>query len=218
MPTSARDRLVRSAFELFGRQGFEQTTVDEIAAHAGVGRTTFFRLFPSKEAVIFPDHDALAAAVSARLDAGDASTLTVAVHEAARLVLRHYLAEGDVARERYQLTRTVPALRAAEITGQLRYQRLFREHVRPWLAGPEPDTDLRAELLANAVVTAHNHVLRRWLREETDTPEDDLSHALGDVVPRLTDDRTAGESQVVVLRTTRDVTTLLPRLRELLED
>ncbi len=38
-------------------KGYEATTVDEIAARAGVARRTFFRHFRSKEEAIFPDHD-----------------------------------------------------------------------------------------------------------------------------------------------------------------
>jgi AcrR family transcriptional regulator len=217
MPTTARDRLVQAAFDLFGRQGYEQTTVDEIAARAGVGRTTFFRLFSTKEAVVLPDHDALLGRVAARLAAGRPETAMVAVADAATLVLRHYLAEGDVARERYRLTRSVPTLRAAEIAGQRRYQQLFRDHLRDWLEGAE----LRAEVLANAVVTTHNHVLRRWLRAETTTPEADLAHALHEVLRRLWDATPAAgptTTQVLVLRTSRDVEEIVPALRRLLDE
>ncbi len=49
-----RDALVEAAFELFSERGFEQTTIDDIVSLAGVGRRSFFRYFPSKEAVVFP--------------------------------------------------------------------------------------------------------------------------------------------------------------------
>jgi AcrR family transcriptional regulator len=51
---SARQRLERAAFALFDEQGYEQTTVDEIAERAGLGRTTFFRHYKSKEETLIP--------------------------------------------------------------------------------------------------------------------------------------------------------------------
>ena len=41
--------------QLFVSQGYVETTIDEIAAVAGVGRRTVFRYFPTKEAILF-DH------------------------------------------------------------------------------------------------------------------------------------------------------------------
>lgn len=166
--STSRERLVEAAFALFDERGFEATTVDDVAERAGVGRSTFFRAFGSKEDVIFPDHAAVLGAIRDRLATATGSTYLVAVTEAARIVLLHYLAEGDRARIRYRLTRTVPALRAREIASQQQYQQTFRQFLHAWL-GDGPGSDLRAELVAGAVVTAHNHVLRRWLRGELET-------------------------------------------------
>jgi mycofactocin system transcriptional regulator len=43
--------LEHAAFDLFQRNGFERTTIDDIACAAGIGRRTFFRYFPSKNDV-----------------------------------------------------------------------------------------------------------------------------------------------------------------------
>jgi mycofactocin system transcriptional regulator len=45
---TSRAELEQVAFALFAVRGFDATTVDEIAAAAGIGRRTFFRYFPSK--------------------------------------------------------------------------------------------------------------------------------------------------------------------------
>ena len=85
MAIPARERLMQAAFDLFDERGYDQTTVDEIAARAAVGRTTFFRLYRSKEEVIFPDHDRLVATVKDRLAVSTAETALVAVADAVRL-------------------------------------------------------------------------------------------------------------------------------------
>jgi AcrR family transcriptional regulator len=198
-PASARDRLVAAAFDLFDQRGFDETTVDDIARAAEVGRTTFFRHFGSKESVIFPEHDDLLARITGRLEAGDAGSRDAAVSEAARLVLRYYVGEGERARIRYRLISTVPALKTREIASIRQYQSLFARALSGWTLD-DPDAVLRAELLASAIVTAHNHVLRRWLRGEVDAPEDAFGHAMG-VVLEQSPQVGGGETTVVVVRT-----------------
>jgi AcrR family transcriptional regulator len=51
---NARERLVRAALDLFTEQGYDATTVNEIAERAGgLTKTTFFRHFPDKREVLF---------------------------------------------------------------------------------------------------------------------------------------------------------------------
>ena len=69
MSRSATHHRLRSiALALFLEQGFDATTVNEIALAAGVSHMTFFRHFPTKEAVVLDDpyDEAIAAAVLAQ--------------------------------------------------------------------------------------------------------------------------------------------------------
>jgi AcrR family transcriptional regulator len=50
---NARERLERSALELFRQRGYESTTVAEIAEQAGLAKSTFFRHFTDKREVLF---------------------------------------------------------------------------------------------------------------------------------------------------------------------
>jgi AcrR family transcriptional regulator len=214
---SARERLMGAAFALFDERGYEHTTVEEIAERAGVSRATFFRTFRSKEDVIFPDHDTMLAEAATRLDGSGRLSPVAAVAQAVRLVLQHYLGEGELAVSRYQLTRTVPALRDREIASTHQYQALFHRYIRGRL-GDDPDAALRAELLAVAVVTTHNHVLRRWLRGQSNDPETEFDQALARSVELLREQGgPAGSTSVVVLHTTEDLDALLPRLRTALD-
>jgi AcrR family transcriptional regulator len=216
---SARDRLAEAAFALFDEHGYEQTTVDDITDRAGLGRTTFFRHYRSKEDVIFPDHDHLLDQIRERLRTSSHSTALAAVSDAVRLVILHYLQEGELARRRYALTSRVPALRDREIASVARYQRLFREFITNWMTDTAEPAPLRAEVMAAAVVAAHNHVLRRWLRGESPDPAREVGEAMEQVIGIFTSPVTHTDADtgttIVMFRTGQDLDTLIPALRSL---
>ena len=216
---SAHDRLAQAAFDLFNEHGYEQTTVDDIAERAGLGRATFFRHYRSKEDVIFPNHDRLLEQVRDRLRSTSLGTPLAAVCDAVRLVLLHYLDEGDLARRRYALTSTVPALRDREIVSVARYQRLFREYIAEWMAGQGESDALQAELMAAAVAAAHNHVLRRWLRGDSTDPVGEVDAAMRHVISLFTSPAPGpGDgTTVVAFRTGQPLETVLPAIRHLIE-
>lgn len=194
-----RDRLVSSAFELFEVWGYERTTIDEIAEHAKVGRTSFFRYFRTKEAVLFPEHDHLLERVRARLGGDRSEPAISAVVDAARLVLQNYVDEGARARQRYALGKTVSALRDWEIVSAARYQRIFREYLNSRSAD-QPDSARRAELTAAVVIAANNHVIRRWLRGDAADPMAEFDEGMADVMAmaRVLDDQEPPNTTVVM--------------------
>lgn len=55
-----RERLERAALALFAEQGYDETTVEQIAAGAGLARSTFFRHFGDKREILFGGQDGLA--------------------------------------------------------------------------------------------------------------------------------------------------------------
>ena len=57
-PLASRELLQEAAFELFLEQGYEHTTVADIATRAGVGRSTFFNHFATKSDVFWTELDA----------------------------------------------------------------------------------------------------------------------------------------------------------------
>jgi AcrR family transcriptional regulator len=215
---TARDRLAQAAFDLFAERGYEQTTVDDIAERAGLGRATFFRNYRSKEDVIFPDHDQLLDQVRDRLRSASHGTALAAACDAVRLVLLHYLDEGELARRRYALTSTVPALRDREIVSVARYQRLFREYIAGRAADRGEPAELQAELMAATVASAHNHVLRRWLRGEAADPVRELDAAMRQVITLFAARVPDGDgAAVVAFRSSRPLEDLLPAIQQILE-
>ncbi|MFF3706201.1 TetR family transcriptional regulator [Streptomyces phaeochromogenes] len=183
-----RDSLVAAAFQLFLERGYEQTTVDEIVALAGVGRRSFFRYFPSKEDVVFPDHERCLAEMNDFLGDGSAEggdgagdDPVTRVCDAARVVLRMYAENPTFSVQRYHLTKKVPGLRTYELSVVWRYERALAEYLRGRFAGRRDGT-LRADVIAAAVVAAHNNGLRSWLRSDGQSDASaEVDHALAHV-------------------------------------
>nr|WP_107080130.1 TetR family transcriptional regulator [Streptomyces sp. NBRC 109706] len=193
-----RRELAAAALELFATKGYEATTVDEISATAGVARRTFFRHFRSKEEAIFPDHDDTLERVQSVLLGAPAQENPIdTICRGIKEVMRMYTASPALSVARYRLTREVPALREREIASVSRYERLFTRYLLAEFdehshLGDEP---LLAEVAASAVVTAHNHVLRRWLRREGQGDvEAALDHAFT-IVRRAFGDLPSGAAQ-----------------------
>ena len=109
----ARVAVQDAALELFARQGYDGTTVEEIAAAAGISPATFYRYFPKKEDVILYDHVDFAF-TAAILDAPAELDLVGAFRHAARTTWDEALPPAARAREsqRLALAFTVPEIRA----------------------------------------------------------------------------------------------------------
>ncbi|MBJ6622971.1 TetR family transcriptional regulator [Streptomyces sp. DHE17-7] len=152
-----REALVAAAFRLFLERGYEQTTIDDIVALAGVGRRSFFRYFPSKEDVVFPDHERCLADMTAFLAASPEDADPVArVCDAARLVAactRNPDLGGSVTG-----SPKVPAA-AYELAWCALRARPRRVSARA-PGGRRRDV----ERLIRAGCRAHNNALRSWLR------------------------------------------------------
>jgi AcrR family transcriptional regulator len=77
----ARGRLEKAAMELFRERGYVQTTVEEIALHAGLTERTFFRYFADKREVLFSGSKELQKAIIVRIESApsEVSSLDVVV-------------------------------------------------------------------------------------------------------------------------------------------
>lgn len=184
--------VVEAAIGLFAESGYEATTVDEIAAAAGISRRTFFRQFHSKEDVVFADHRSLLEQASAHLERahsdGDADPWT-AVCEAAELVFRRFQENRALSVRRYRIVSAVAALRDHEIVTVYRYERLFADYLMEAL--PEAPA-LDVVPFAASVTAGHNYLLREMLRGNPDATLERLRAELSTIRGRLVGEDGAG--------------------------
>jgi AcrR family transcriptional regulator len=107
-----RAAIREHALRLFREQGYDETTVDQIADAAEVSPSTFFRYFPTKEDVVIQDDmDVLAVG---KFEAQPADLTPLAAFRAAASDTFASLSEQDLARlrETTELMLTVPEIRA----------------------------------------------------------------------------------------------------------
>jgi len=177
---TSRAELEQVAFDLFDRQGFERTTIDDIASAAGIGRRTFFRYFPSKNDVAWGDFDAELARMRRRLDAAPAGApLMDAIRQA--VVDFNRVAPDQLAahRRRMELILRVPALQAHST---LRYA-AWRQVIADFVAertGRQPDA-LLPRTVAHAMLGVAIAAYEQWL----DSGDGDLCLLLDTAVLEL---------------------------------
>ncbi len=174
---TSRADLEQVAFDLFERQGFERTTIDDIARAAGIGRRTFFRYFPSKNDVAWGDFDAELARMRLRLNAAPARVpLMDAIRHAVVDFSRVAPEQIPAHRRRMELILRVPALQAHST---LRYA-AWRQVIADFVAertGLEPDA-LLPRAVAHAMLGVAVAAYEQWL----ETGDDDLCNLLDTAV------------------------------------
>ena len=170
-----RKALIDAAVNLFERNGYEGTTVADIAAAADIGTRTFFSYFASKEELLFPESDARVAGAAvtaiANRQPGDrpADVLLRALRDVGA-------ADGEpddmvdrIAAVRVALFRTVPAVRGRALQIQLDAQREIAGHLQR--AFPAELDAVGAAALVGAFVGAVSGALQVLL-DDPNTPAD----------------------------------------------
>ncbi|WP_433478710.1 mycofactocin system transcriptional regulator [Spirillospora sp. CA-142024] len=172
-PRTSRAELERVALRLFAERGFEETTVDDIAAAAGIGRRTFFRYYGSKNDVVWGDFEGELERMRAWFaECPPQAPMMDALREA--IVEFNRLDPGQVPWHRLRMTLIleVPALQAHST---LRYA-YWRAVVAGFAASRlgRPVDDLMPQAVAHACLGVSVAAYERWLRH----PGSDLGDLL----------------------------------------
>lgn len=174
-----RAAIQRHAFRLFREQGYEETTVSQIAEAAEISESTFFRYFPTKEdVVLWDDYDPRI------IEAFRAQPAWLSPIAALRVAFRDALAQLTEAewgeqRERMALMMSVPPLRAM-LVDQLRGpMRLIAEAVAERVGRAPDDPGVRA--LAGAVLGVGLSVMFAWGED----PEADIVPLIDEAMAQL---------------------------------
>ena len=180
--TSAR-ALAAAAQRLFLRDGFDQTTVEEIAGAVGVSRRTFFRYFATKADVVWVESDAELAYFRETIRAASPSEHPADVLERAFIsAIDHRGAELEWARQRAQLILYAPAVQAHANAVYRQWRSAVAEFVAQRTGGA-PDDEYPVAV-GYAVLAASSAGHERWLAESDADLADCLRPMFALMVPR----------------------------------
>lgn len=153
--------LVDAAYALFAEKGYAATTMDEVAARAGLSRRTAFRYFATKDALVFPRREARRAMLEAALVPAEGETPFETVRRACLALARDYQSDRAHMLAQWRIVESDPTLVASE----LHHDRLSEAAIEhAFLGGKDsPRARRRARVRAAAVVGAVRVTLREWL-------------------------------------------------------
>jgi TetR/AcrR family transcriptional regulator, regulator of mycofactocin system len=179
-PSTSQSELSHIALQLFIENGFEATTIDDIAARAGIGRRTVFRYFPSKNDLPWGDFERLLADMRAYLHALPVELpLVDALRQAVIQFNRFPLEEVPFHRQRMELLLNVPSLQAHSTLRYAAWRGVVAEFAAARLG--LPDDAMEPQAIAWAYLAVSISAYEQWLRHD----DADLAHLLGQAIDSL---------------------------------
>ena len=152
--------IQREALRLFKKRGYEDTTIEDIAAAAEISPSTFFNYFPSKEdVVIYDEYDPQVFAV---LMAQSDKPLGQSIRDAVEAMAGIFESDRDAIFERAKLSLEVPELRARTWEELEKAQTQFVEIISSRTGRAGDDFEVR--VVALALVGAAFEAALEWVR------------------------------------------------------
>lgn len=162
-PSTSQAELSHVALTLFVEHGFDETTLDDIAAAAGVGRRTLFRYFASKNDLPWGDFDALLDRLRAYLDESPHELPLLDVLGAAVVEFNRVPTEEiPYHRQRMELLLNVPTLVAHSTLRYTAWRQVIAKYVARRM--DVAIDSLAPQVIAWAVLGVSLAAYEQWLR------------------------------------------------------
>lgn len=158
-----RERIEIAALEMFERDGFGATTIDDIAAAVDIAPRTFFHYFATKEDVVLSDYaDRLSRIRTTLATRPKDEAPWTALREAFLVVAGDYETARPELIRRFQIMAATPSVFARSLQLQAGWETAVADAMTVRLS-TGPDDDITPLLLAAAALAAMRASLRHWL-------------------------------------------------------
>lgn len=172
---AVRAQIAETAMTLFVTNGFERTTVDQIATAVGMSGRSVFRYFPTKEDMVVGHMDEigdrLAEALAARPLDEDSWT---ALRHAMQPHLDELTAHADTNIAVARMLDATPALRPSLLNKRARWAEALLPGITRRLRGPTRTRELRAHAIVSSALACLNIAVDEWARTGGTQPIGDL--------------------------------------------
>ena len=176
-----RNAIYDAAIDLFAKEGFDETTVEEVAQAAGVSRRSFFRYFASKDDLLAQNVVHFGSVLSATITAcPPALTPLETVRETVLAVVRQTAAHPRT-RQIIEISQRSASARQAHHSRMMEVEDTVAAAFAARLKSASKD-DLKPRLLASLTLSIMNLAIFSWFRDEYQ----DLSTAARQVFTNLT--------------------------------
>jgi AcrR family transcriptional regulator len=157
-------QISQMAIDLFSEHGYEETTIEDICAVAGISRSSFFRYFQSKEDVLLGTYlDIDGRLLSALIARAEDETPWVAIRWALDPLIEHYNANAAQTLRSAKLVIKTPTLVTSHRDKLTRWVRLLTPEIARRLnADPGDLTDPRPAALIGAALACLDATLAAW--------------------------------------------------------
>lgn len=155
--------LILAAFELFGRQGYDETTVEQISDQVGISKRTFFRYFANKEDLVLGnlEHTAglLEMAIAER-PLGEAPWLSL--RRSFDFFVDAATEEPERVCDNLRVMNSSSALKATQLGKLQHWQASLVPELTRRLTGEDPYAHLRAAAMAGAALACLDAAMNAW--------------------------------------------------------
>ncbi len=161
----SRQALADAASQLFLEKGFENTTADEIAEKAELSRSTFFRYFKTKEAVVFPQQQERMERLRELIRNHEKDHTPFGAVKLGLLDMAAYFMEHrDELTVQRRIVQASPSLQYRQVDFDREWEDVIAEHLLAATRFKRAD-EHRARYIAGAVFGLIEAVLRGWFDE-----------------------------------------------------
>jgi TetR/AcrR family transcriptional regulator, cholesterol catabolism regulator len=158
-----KQRLYSAAIDLFKTQGYEATTIQQIADAADTAKGTFFNYFPTKEHILAAYHDRMTGEILGRLGSRSFHSAEQAIQTAIAYCANSVKNDLPMGKIILRVMFSSEVLLDKDSQNESRFTEWFRTQIEKGIDSSELRSDLKVEILLSLITAALSSTILEWV-------------------------------------------------------